>query len=101
MIQIATLVVSCLALAAHVAVISLLIRSGRENRKVNWLKNFAQEGLALAQHSKAHHKANNRAFSARDEEDEAVRWVLDRAKDLKIPCSRQQAARLVAIVGRS
>lgn len=97
MIQIATLVVSSLSLLVSVVGLVLTLRSNRESRKVNWLKNFAEEGLALAQHSKAHHKASNQPFSARDEEDEAVRWVVDRARDLKISCSRQQAAKLVAI----
>lgn len=97
MIQIATLVVSGMSFLVSLVGLVLTLRSNRESRKVNWLKNFAEEGLALAQHSRAHHLAQKLQFTQKDEEDEAVRWVLDRATDLKIKCTRQQAAKLVAI----
>jgi|CXWL01.1.fsa_nt_gi hypothetical protein len=69
----------------------------RTRKAVDWLQNFADEGLALAKHAKAAHLSNKQAFSARDEEEEAVRWVVERAASVKVKCTRAQAAKLVAI----
>lgn len=91
-----TIALAFLVFQATVSMI-LAITERRARRMADWLPMLADEGLALAQHAKAHHKANNLEFTPRDEEDEAIRWVLERAEGLKIKCTRAQAAKLVAV----
>lgn len=85
----------CLVLILADFVVSLRIATVR--KAADWLPMLADEGLALAQHTKAHHKANKLEFTVRDEEEEAIRWMLERAASLKVKVTRAQAAKLVAI----